>query len=244
MVLNAFAHAAGLEVGSFFDASAPQISANTREYQGESSALTFPKIPPALVHNAAGKAARFRRVPGSTASPTVLAPAARSSPRSLASIPPPYLDDTHAKLFGYWLCQILPLGIQHTLLLGTNFAPLLQAPRFPHTLGALGPKPHAAYQLFLRAAEAALGVSFNAQAQASDIPGISSRDALSVYFGSFNAQSKAPDIPSPSLRASIQELSTSFNAQDQAPDDPCHVQDSQYASRDWFSNQHHPHSAK
>ena len=35
MVLNAFAHAAGLEVGSFFDTSAPHISANTREYQYE-----------------------------------------------------------------------------------------------------------------------------------------------------------------------------------------------------------------
>jgi hypothetical protein len=31
MVLNAFAHAAGLEVGSFFDASAPPISAKLRE---------------------------------------------------------------------------------------------------------------------------------------------------------------------------------------------------------------------
>ena len=49
MVLNAFAHAAGLEVGSFSDASTPHISANTREYQGESSTLTVPKITPALV---------------------------------------------------------------------------------------------------------------------------------------------------------------------------------------------------
>ena len=97
VALNAFAHAAGLEVGSFFDASAPHISANTREYQGESPALTVPKIPPALVGNAAGKVARFRRVPGSTESPNGLAPVSRYSPRSFASVSPPYLDNTHAK---------------------------------------------------------------------------------------------------------------------------------------------------
>ena len=88
------------------------------------------------------------------------------------------------------------------------------------SLGALGPKPHAVCQLFLRVAEAALGVSFNAQSQVPDIPGISSHNALVVYFGSFNAQSKAPDITSMSLRASIQKLTVSFNVQDQAPDDP------------------------
>ena len=46
--------------------------------------------------------------------------------------------------------QIIPLGMQHTLLLGTNFAPLLQAPRSFHTLGSLGPKSNAASHLFLR----------------------------------------------------------------------------------------------
>ena len=163
------------------------------------------------------------------------AAAARSNPRSLASVLHPSLDNTHAKLFGKWFPQIIPLGTQHTLSLGTIFSPLHQAPRFSHTLRALGPKAHAASQIFLRAAEAALGVSFNAQSQAPDIPGISLRNALSLYCGSFNAQSKAPDIPSPSLRASIQELSASFNAQDQAPDDPCHIHVPQCAPRDWFS---------
>ena len=168
MGLNAFAHAAGLEVGSFFDASDPRIGANTRECQGQSSALIFPKIPPAFAGNTVGNAARFRRVPGSSESPNVLAPAARSSPRSLASVPSPYLDNTHAKLLDNWFCKITPLGIRHTLLLGTNFIPLLQAPRFCHILGALGPKPQAASQLFVRAAEAALDGSFNTQSKESD----------------------------------------------------------------------------
>ena len=107
--------------------------------------------------------------------------------------------------------------MQHTLLLGTNFTPILQAPRLSHTLGALGPKPHATSQLFLRAAEAALGASFNTQSQAPDIPGISSRNQLTQYLGSFNAQSKAPDIPAPSLRVSIQKLSVSFNSKSKLP---------------------------
>ena len=51
MVLNAFAHAAGLEVGSFFDDSAPPISVKMREYKGEPSDLTVQKIPPSLVGN-------------------------------------------------------------------------------------------------------------------------------------------------------------------------------------------------
>ena len=125
--------------------------------------------------------------------------------------------------------QIIPLAIRHTFSLGTNDIPLLQAPRLSHTLGAPGPKPQAAPQLVARAAETALGVSFNAQSQAPDIPGISTLNALSIYTGSFNAQSKAPDISS---RASKEELSASFNAQDQAPDDPCYDQDSQWFSYD------------
>jgi hypothetical protein len=44
MVLNVFTHATGLEVGRFFDDSSPQISTNTREYQGESSVLSFPSF--------------------------------------------------------------------------------------------------------------------------------------------------------------------------------------------------------
>ena len=51
MVSNAFAHAAGLEVGSSFDASAPPISTKMREYKGEPSDLTVQKIPTALVGN-------------------------------------------------------------------------------------------------------------------------------------------------------------------------------------------------
>ena len=57
MVLNVFTHSKGLEVGSVFDSSDPQIGVNTREYQGESSPLTFPKIPPASTDNADGKSA-------------------------------------------------------------------------------------------------------------------------------------------------------------------------------------------
>jgi hypothetical protein len=55
MVLNDFAHAAGLEVGSFFDASAPHISAKMREYKGEPSDFIVQKIPLALVGNEIGK---------------------------------------------------------------------------------------------------------------------------------------------------------------------------------------------
>jgi hypothetical protein len=51
MVLNAFAHASGLEVGSFFDASATHISAKMRQYKREPSDLMVQKIPPALVGN-------------------------------------------------------------------------------------------------------------------------------------------------------------------------------------------------
>ena len=55
MVLNAFAHVAGLEVGSFFDASTPPISAKMSEYKGEPSALTVQQIPPALVGHEIGR---------------------------------------------------------------------------------------------------------------------------------------------------------------------------------------------
>jgi hypothetical protein len=179
------------------------------------------------------KVARIRRVPGSKESSNGLAPAARSSPRSLASVPPHFLDNTKAKLFGKCFLQIIPLSTQHTLLLGTNFASILQAPSFYHTLGVLGPKPPAFPQQFVRAEEAALGVSFNAQSQAPDIPGISSRAAFSFYAASLQAQSKAPDIQFLSLRASTEELLASFNAQDQAPDDPS-TQDCRCVPRDFL----------
>ena len=61
MLLNAFAHATGLEVGSFFDTSAPPISVKTREHKGEPSDLTVRKIPVVLVGNGIGKVARIRR---------------------------------------------------------------------------------------------------------------------------------------------------------------------------------------
>ncbi len=54
VALNASAHAAGLEGGSFFDASAPHINANMREYKGEPSDLIPQKIPAALVGNEIG----------------------------------------------------------------------------------------------------------------------------------------------------------------------------------------------
>ena len=111
-------------------------------------------------------------MPGSKESPNGLAPAARSSPRSLASVPPLFLDITQAKSFGKLFLQILPLP-------DTNFVSILQDPSFCHTFGVLGPTPPAFSQHFVRAEEAALGVSFNVQSQTPDIPGISSRAAFS-----------------------------------------------------------------
>ena len=66
--------------------------------------------------------------------------------------------------------------------------------------------------------QVALGVSFNAQSQAPDIPGASSRALLLRHTVSLQAQSKAPDILS--LRVYTEELLASLNAQAQAPDDP------------------------
>ncbi len=54
MVLNVFSHSTGLEVGSFFDESAPSISTKMSEYTGEPSDLTvqqIPEIPSVLVGN-------------------------------------------------------------------------------------------------------------------------------------------------------------------------------------------------
>ncbi len=99
-----------------------------------------------------------------------LAPAAGSSPLRPTSVPSSYFDHTLAKLVGKWFRQRIPLGIRRTFSLGTNDIPLLRAPRLLHILGAPGPKPQAVPQLFARAEESALGVSFNAQSQAPDIP--------------------------------------------------------------------------
>ena len=91
---------------------------------------SFPKIPPTVAGNTVGKTTRFQRVSGSTESPNVLDPVARSSLRSLVSVPSPYLDNTHVKLFDKWFCQIIPLGIRHTVLLGTNLFPSFNLPGF------------------------------------------------------------------------------------------------------------------
>ena len=55
VALNAFAHAAGLEVGNFFDDSAPHVNAEMREYAGEPSHLNPQEIPPALLGNEIGQ---------------------------------------------------------------------------------------------------------------------------------------------------------------------------------------------
>ena len=116
----------------------------------------------------------------------------------------------------------------------TNVIPLLQTPRFSHTLGSPGPKTHTSSHLFVRAVETTLTVLSTSRRQTS-LVFRNTRDVcnvLSVYIGSFNDQSKDPDISSLSLRASKEELSVSFNDQDRAPDDPFHVQDSQCAPCD------------
>ncbi len=66
--------------------------------------------------------------------------------------------------------------------------------------------------------EVALGVSFNAQSQAPDIPGASSRDPFLRHTVSLQTQYKTPDIYS--LRAYREEFLVSLNAHAQAPDDP------------------------
>ena len=124
-------------------------------------------------------------------------------------------------------------GIRHTYLPGTDLSYLAKTPRLPPTSGVHGPKMPAASQRFVRAEVAALGVSFNAQSQAPDIPNISTRAAILQYTASLQAQYKAPDIPLLSLRASTKEILASFNAQDQAPDD-LSVQDRQCDPREFF----------
>ena len=180
MVLNTFVHAEGLEGGSFFDTSAPLISPKMREYKGEPSDLTVQKIPPSLVDNAIGKVARFRRVSDSKESSNGLVPVARSNPRSHASVSPHSLNNTHVK----FLSRLFPWTCITPFCSAPILPPaLLQTPRFSHTLSSLGPKSRAVGQLFLHTVEVVLGVSFNTQSQVTDIPGISSRNALSVYFG-------------------------------------------------------------
>jgi hypothetical protein len=78
--------------------------------------------------------------------------------------------------------------------------------------------PHAAPQLFQRVAEVALGVSFNTQSQAPDIPGASSCAVFLRLSASLQIHVKTPDLYS--LRAYTEELASSLNSQAQAPDDP------------------------
>ena len=169
---------------------------------------------------------------GSTETSNDLAPVVGSRQRSYVSVLSPHLDVSHANLFDKWFRQMIPMSIRHTILTGTNYIPTLKTPRLPHTLGAPGPKTQTIPQLFARAEEEALGVSFKDQSQAPDIPLISTRKSLSIYTGSFNAQSKAPDISS---HATKEELSASFNAQNEAPYDPCFEHDSQWFPLDVFS---------
>jgi hypothetical protein len=84
----------------------------------------------------------------------------------------------------------------------------------------------------LRAEEDTLGVSFNAQSQAPDIPEFSARATRIEYTLSLNATQNDPEIFFLPLRALKQELSASLNAQSQAPDDPLHALDSKCAPRD------------
>jgi hypothetical protein len=81
--------------------------------------------------------------------------------------------------------------------------------------------PQVAPQIFQRVEVVALGVSFNAQSQAPDIPGASSRVAFLRHTASLQTQSKVPDIYS--LRSSTEEILASLNDQAQVPDDPSQI---------------------
>jgi len=165
-------------------------------------------ISSATADGAAGQAANMVVRPEEPASCFLLNAQAQAPDTTAANV--------EEEASGRWFRQITPLGIRNARSPGTNL--ISKAPRLAHSLGALGPTPHAAPQLFQRAAEVALGVSFNAQSQAPDIPGASSRAAFLRHTASLQAQSKAPDIIS--LRAYSEQLLGSLNAQAQAPDDP------------------------
>ncbi len=126
---------------------------------------------------------------GSTETSNDLAPVVGSRQRSYVSVLSPHLDVSHANLFDKWFRQMIPMSIRHTILTGTNYIPTLKNPRLPHTLGAPDPKTQTIPQLFARAEEEALGVSFKDQSQEPDIPLISTRKSLSIYTGSFDSQS-------------------------------------------------------
>ena len=115
------------------------------------------------------------------------------------SLPSTYFDDALAKLVCKWFRQIVPLSIRYTILPGINHIPILQPPSF-YIPGAPGPKPQAAPQLVARAAETALGVSFNAQSQAPDIPEFSARATRIEYTLSLNTTQNDPDISTDPLQ--------------------------------------------
>ena len=209
-------------------------SGETGACAGQMASVCNLKILPATAGDAAGQAANivvrpedtaaanlveeascFRRATDSTESLDDTAPAAVSSPWRPASLPFSFFE-TPYKFTGRWFRQITPLGIRNARSPGTNL--ISKAPRLAHSLRALGPTPNADPQLFQRAAEVALGVSFNAQSQAPDIPGASSRAVFLRHTASLQAQSKAPDLYA--LRAYTEELLGSLNAQAQVPDDP------------------------
>ena len=190
-------------------------SGETGACTGQMASVCNLKILPDTAGNAAGQAAPLRRVPGFTEPLKDLAPVARSSPRRDAAFPSPLLAGKHVSFFGKFFRQILPLSIRYTPMSGTPS--FIHAPGH-HTAGVSGPQPRAAPKYFVRAEESALGASLNAQSQAQDIPGVSSRADFLRHTPSSQAQSKAPDIIS--LRAYSEQLLGSLNAQDQAPDDP------------------------
>jgi hypothetical protein len=138
-----------------------------------------------------------------------------SSPWRPVSLPFTFFV-TPYKFTGSWYRQITPLGIRNTRSPGTNHIP--KAPRFTHSLGSIGSIPHEDPQLSHQAAEVTLGVSFNDQSQAPDIPGASSRAVFLRHTAPLPAQSKVPN--SYALRTCTEEILVSLNAQGQAPYDP------------------------
>ena len=105
----------GLEILSPCN-SAKHTGINTGEecaYEDQLPTVWVPKIPPAPAGNADGKTARLRRVSVSTESLNDLPPVTGPNPRSVDSIPSPYLDDSHVKLLGNWFRQIIPLIMCH-----------------------------------------------------------------------------------------------------------------------------------
>jgi hypothetical protein len=131
--------------------------------------------------NVEEKATCFQRATDSKESINDPAPPTESSPWRPASLPFTFFD-THYKFTVRWFRQITLLGIRNARSLGTNDIP--KSPRLVHALGSLGPMTQITPHLFQRVVQVALGVSFNAQSQAPDIPGASSRRSVPNFsFG-------------------------------------------------------------